>query len=84
MIERPVAKYRPNQVVRILHTWAKDILPRPIENVDWDEPWNCYTYAFPCALIRIEEHELEPTGDPDITPEEWVEKWRKQKDEVSP
>ena len=65
-------KYRPNQVVRILHDWAKDIPPRPIEDVAWDECWNCYTYAFPWALIRIEEHELEATDQPDMTPDEWA------------
>ena len=65
-------KYRPNQVVRILHDWAKDIPPRPVENVMWDECWNCYTYAFPWALIRIEEHELEATDQPDMTPDEWA------------
>jgi len=71
-------KYRPNQVVRILHDWAKDIPPRPIEDVAWDECWNCYTYSFPLAMIRIEEFELEATGDPDITPQDWIEARREK------
>ena len=65
-------KYRPNQVVRILHDWAKDIPPRPVADVAWDECWNCFTYAFPLALIRIEEYELEATDQPDMTPDEWI------------
>lgn len=65
-------KYRPNQVVRILHDWAKDIPPRPVEDVAWDECWNCFTYAFPLSLIRIEEYELEATDQPDMTPDEWI------------
>jgi hypothetical protein len=44
--------------------------------VAWDACWNCYTYSFPLSLIRIEEYELEPTGDPDITPEEWFDQYR--------
>jgi len=65
-------KFHPNQVVRILHSWAEDMPPRPIANVAWDEPWNCYTYAFPWALIRIEENMIEATGDPDMTTEDWI------------
>ena len=65
-------KFRRCQMVKILHDWAQNIPPRPIENSMWDEEWNCYTYAFPLALIRIEEHELEAVDIPDIDPEEWL------------
>lgn len=51
-------RYSPGQSVKILHDWAKDIPPKVIENVIWDEHWNCYTYALIGGLIRIEEHEL--------------------------
>ena len=69
-------KYRPNQVVKILHHWAQAIPPRPVENVSWDECLNCYTYALPLiALLRIEEHQLEETDKPDITPEAWIEQY---------
>ena len=83
-MEQVPAKYRPNQMLRCLHTWAKDHPARPVEDVAWDECWNCYTYSFPFSLIRIEEYELEPTGEPDITPEAWVTEYRKQKGEVAP
>ena len=72
-------KYRPNQVLRCLHTWAKDHPPRPVEGVAWDGCWGCYTYSFPLAMIRIEEYALEPSGDSDITPEDWIIEYRAQK-----
>lgn len=78
------AKYRPNQVLRCLHSWAKDHPPRPVEDVVWDECWSCYTYSFPLSLIRIEEHELEPTSDPDMTPADWVQQYRASKQEAQP
>ena len=67
-----VPKYHVNQVVKIMHDWAKDIPARPVKNVSWDAGWNCYTYAFPLAMIRIEEHQLELTDLPDCTPEDWI------------
>ena len=73
------AKYRPNQMVKCLHDWAKDHPARPVEDVAWDECWNCYTYSLPLSLIRIEEHELEPSGDSDITPDAWISQYRKAK-----
>lgn len=76
-MEKQNPKYRPNQVLRCLHEWAADHPPRPVEDVQWDECWNCYTYSFPLSLIRIEEYELEPSGDPDITPQAWLEAYRK-------
>ena len=78
-MEEMQPKYRPNQVVRITLDWAKDIPPRPIENVSWDDCWHCYTYAFPLALIRIEEHDLEATDMPDMAPEAWIEQRREIK-----
>ena len=63
-------------MLRILHAWAVDIPPRPVMDVAWDESWQCYTYNFPLSAIRIEEHWLKPTGDLDMTPEEWVENRR--------
>ena len=70
------AKYRPNQMLKCLHTWATDHPSRPVESVAWDESWNCYTYSFPFCMIRIEEYELEPTGEPDMTPEAWLAKYQ--------
>ena len=59
-------RFQPGQHVRILHDWAKDLPPQIIDNAEWDEPWNCYTYALVGAAIRIEEHELTPV--PEKTP----------------
>lgn len=59
-------RYSKGQHVRILHDWAKDLPPQIIDNAEWDEPWNCYTYALVGAAIRIEEHELTPV--PEKTP----------------
>lgn len=75
-MSEPGPKYHPNQVLRCLHTWATDHPPRPVEDVMWDECWGCYTYSFPLSLIRIEEHKLVPSGDPDLTPEEWIAQYR--------
>ena len=75
--------YRPNQVLRNLHSWASENPARPVLDVLWDEPWGCYTYSFPFSAIRIEEEMLEPTGDPDITAREWAERWlEKRKEEA--
>lgn len=63
--------YRVGQVVRILHSWAKDFPPRPVLDVMWDGPWGCYTYAFPRSLIRIKEHMLASTDQPDMDPGLW-------------
>ena len=65
-------KFRPNQMVKILHGWAKDIPPRPVLDVAWDDDWGCYTYSFPAALIRIEEYMLAAIGEPDQSPKDWL------------
>ncbi len=52
-------KYKKGQMLKVTLDWAKDIQPQPVEDVVWDESWNCYTYSFPKSLIRIEEHDLE-------------------------
>ena len=53
-------KYSKGQQVKILHDWARGIGPKIIAGVIWDEGWNCWTYAFDGALIRIEEEDLAP------------------------
>ena len=78
------AKYRPNQVLKCLHTWAADHPPRPVEDVAWDEHWQCYTYSFPLSLIRIEEDMLAHDDEvPDITPEDWIEWYCHRTQEVT-
>jgi len=36
-------KYHINQMLKIKHSWAKDIPPRPVDSIVWDPAWNCYT-----------------------------------------
>ena len=66
-------RYHTNQVLRITHSWARDLPLRPVLDVMWDDEWQTYTYSFPCALIQIEEEWLEPTDLPDMTPLAWAE-----------
>ena len=53
-------KFVVGDLLRNMHSWAKDIPPYPVEDVTWDGPWECYTYGFPGVRIRIEEHMLAP------------------------
>lgn len=73
-------KYHPNQMLRCLHDWAIGHPPRPVANVVWDDCWNCYTYSFPFSWILIAEDGLEPSGDPDMTPKDWIAQYRKLKE----
>ena len=66
-------KYHTDQVMKITREWGKDIPPRPIIDVVWDAGWGCYTYSFPFSAIRIQENQIFPSGDPDITSEKWID-----------
>ena len=69
-------KYHRGQMLKNIYRWAKDHPAMPVENVAYDHLWNCYTYAFPLGLFRVEENMLEPTGEPDVDPDVWVNKYR--------
>jgi hypothetical protein len=65
-------KYHVGQMLRVLLPWAKGIAPRPVSRVTVAAP---YEYAFPFSGMLIQESELEPTGEPDIDPSEWIQRW---------
>ena len=69
--------YHANQMLVI--TGSSNIPSRPVINVMWDEIWNCYTYLFPLSLIMEIESHLEPTGEPDTNPDEWISKWKQDR-----
>jgi len=71
-MSRPKPKFHRRQMLKNLHDWAKDILPRPVEDIVWYEYWNCYTYAFPGVPFLIEESMLEATSEPDVDPDQWM------------
>ena len=58
---KPKPRYKPGDFLRNTHLWARNIPPYPVENVFWDDSWQCYIYGFPGVPIMIEEHMLELT-----------------------
>ena len=59
-------KFAVGDLLRNMHSWAKDIPPYPVEIVLWDVPWECYVYGFHGVGIMIEEYMLESIKEGEV------------------